>query len=202
MEQPEHPSIDGRSARRERNADAVLEVVLDLFVETHDLPTMEEVAAHSGVSLRSVYRYFPNTRHMLLAAMARRVRAVEQDWQLPHLGEGTFEERLATFVDHRLGLYETSAPTFRAAYAVRTRVHEIAEQIDVRRRQIEEQARRHFADDLRDHSPTAVEEILACVDVLADFEALETLHAHRGLSLAASRRVMLRGLRAVLSPPD
>jgi AcrR family transcriptional regulator len=201
VEEPEGPSIDGRSARRERNADAVLEVVHDLFVETHDLPTMEEVAARSGVSLRSVYRYFPDGRQMLLAAMARRVRAVEPDWQQPRLGEGSFEERLTAFVDHRFVLYETSAPTFRAAYAVRARVDEIAEQIDVRRRQVAEQARRHFADDLRGQSPTAVEEILACVEVLAGFEAMETLHAHRGLSPAASRRVILRGLRAVLPPP-
>jgi AcrR family transcriptional regulator len=197
----EDPHLDGRRARRKRNAEDVLDVVHDLFVETHDLPTMEEVAARSGVSLRSVYRYFPDTRQMLLAAMARRVRAMEPTWQLPHLGEASFEERLTTFVDHRFVLYETSAPTFRAAYAVRARVDEIAEQIDVRRRQVDAQARRHFAEDLRGQSPSAVKEILACIEVLAGFEAMETLHAHRGLSPAASRRVILRGLRAVLPHP-
>lgn len=200
MTEPENPRVDGRSARRERNADAVLEAVHDLFVETHELPTMEEVAARSGVSLRSVYRHFPDQRHMLLAALARRVRAVEPDWQLTRLGRGSFDERLTTFVDHRFALYETSAPTFRAAYAARTRVEEIARQIDVRRRQIDEQARRHFADDLRGRPATAVEEILACVEVLSGFEAMETLHVQRGLSPAASRRVVLRGLRAVLAP--
>ncbi len=43
---------DGRTARRDRNSDAVLDAVHELFVEGQLVPTVEEVAARSGVSTR------------------------------------------------------------------------------------------------------------------------------------------------------
>ena len=50
--------VDGRVARRQRNIDAVLDVVMDMFVEEAMFPTIEQAATRSGLSLRSLYRYF------------------------------------------------------------------------------------------------------------------------------------------------
>ena len=54
----DEPTSDGRTARRDRNRDAVLDAVLDLFGEDSLAPAPAEVAERSGVSLRSVYRYY------------------------------------------------------------------------------------------------------------------------------------------------
>ena len=48
---------------------AVLDAVHQLFVEGHHEPAAEEVAARSGVSLRSIYRYFPDREQLLVAAL-------------------------------------------------------------------------------------------------------------------------------------
>ena len=50
--------LDGRQARRQRNIDAVLDVVLEMFAEESMFPTIEQAATRSGLSLRSLYRYF------------------------------------------------------------------------------------------------------------------------------------------------
>ena len=49
---------DGRTARRDRNREAVLDAALALFTAGELEPTAAAVAERSGVSLRSVYRYW------------------------------------------------------------------------------------------------------------------------------------------------
>ena len=75
MAQPTSPveqiSSDGRTARRDRNREAVLDAVLELFSEDAASPAPDDVAARSGVSLRSVYRYFDDMETLIRAAMAR-----------------------------------------------------------------------------------------------------------------------------------
>ena len=47
---------DGRRLRRERNRDAVIEALLDLFGEGNLQPSTDEIAVRSGVSARSLFR--------------------------------------------------------------------------------------------------------------------------------------------------
>jgi AcrR family transcriptional regulator len=191
-------TVDGRSARRERNSDAVLDAAHALFVEHQQVPNVEDVAARAGVSLRSVYRYFPDTGQLMAAALERRTREVEGDWTLPHLGEGTLEERIGRFVDHRLFLYDSSGDTIRAAYALAGREPAIAGQVEARRSQVIEQTREHFAAEVDALAPTAAEGVLACVEALAQFESLELLRARQGMSAERTREVLVGGLTALL----
>ena len=63
--------IDGRAARRERNIDMVLDVVLEMFAEESLFPTIEQAAKRSGLSLRSLYRYFADPGELLEAVIIR-----------------------------------------------------------------------------------------------------------------------------------
>ncbi|MBT5755427.1 MAG: TetR family transcriptional regulator, partial [Acidimicrobiaceae bacterium] len=60
---------DGRVARRERNINSVLDVVLEMFAEESLFPTIEQVAKRSGLSLRSLYRYFADPAELLEAVI-------------------------------------------------------------------------------------------------------------------------------------
>ena len=196
----EPASLDGRTARRARNSDAVLDAVHELFVEGQHVPNIEDVAARAGVSLRSVYRYFPDSRQLMLAALVRRTQLAEPSWELPEEGRGTFEERVDHFVEHRMALYDQAAPTIRAALALADRVPDIAEQADLRRRQVAEQARRHFAQELAEVSPEEAESRLTCVDLLCQFESLDLLRSGRELPRRRAHDVLVTGVRALLKP--
>ena len=63
--------LDGRTAGRERNRDAVVDAMLDLYGAGILEPSADEIAAQSGVSRRSVFRYFEDLDDLCRAAIAR-----------------------------------------------------------------------------------------------------------------------------------
>jgi AcrR family transcriptional regulator len=190
--------LDGRTARRHRNTDAVLDAVHQLFVEGHTFPTVEDVALKSGVSLRSVYRYFPDRDELLRAALVRRMSVAESYFHLEDIGTGPLGERVDRFVDHRIELYTELAPTARAALQVASAAPLIADAVRRRRGQLSAQARAHFAPELSALARDEAADLLDAIDVLCQFEALEALLLERGLSPARTRRVLTRALRALL----
>lgn len=191
--------LDGRTARRHRNTDAVLDAVHQLFVEGRALPTVEDVAVRSGVSLRSIYRYFPERDQLLRAALVRRMSVAEPLFELGGLGSGPLDERIEHFVDHRLELYDTMAPTARAALQAAATAPVIADAVRQRRLQLTEQTREQFRPELDALPAAGRADLLAAVDVLCQFEAIEGLRVDRQLSTERTRRVLVRALGALLS---
>lgn len=162
-------------------------------------PAIEDVASRSGVSLRSIYRYFPDRDELLQAALARRMAVAESYFDLDGLGTGPLEERIERFVDHRLDLYDKMAPTARVAVQAAHSAPLIAEVVRRRRSQLTAQTRGQFAPELDALADEDAGDLLATVDVLCQFEAVEALRVERALSPAHARRVLVRALRALLS---
>ena len=61
--------IDGRRASRERNRDAVVDALLDLYREGNLSPGADAVAERSGLSRRSLFRYFDDLDDLCRAAI-------------------------------------------------------------------------------------------------------------------------------------
>jgi AcrR family transcriptional regulator len=190
--------IDGRTARRDRNSEAVLDTVHDMFVEGNFSPAVEEVAARSGVSLRSVYRYFEDTEALLRQAIQRRVSLVEHLFVLPGIGEGPLQERVTGLVNHRLQLHAKLGPTVRAAILRSPYSPLLAEQIQRRRRQLSDQVEAHFAPELAAFDQARRREVVACLDALCEFESMEHLRVQRGMSVARTRAALVTGVIALL----
>jgi len=149
------PVEDGRTARRDRNRDAVLDAVLELFTEDCLAPSAQDVAERSGVSLRSVYRYYEDLDALVRAAIARNVERVAPLFELPDPGSDALEVRVERIVSQRLALYEAIAPTARAALLRAPTNDRIRDQLDQRRRALLDQVRRTFEPDLRGLAPGA-----------------------------------------------
>ena len=79
--------VDGRTARRDRNRLAVLDAVLELFEEGNMNPGVHEVADRSGVSLRSVYRYFEDLDELITAAIDRHLERTRPLFVIERIGE-------------------------------------------------------------------------------------------------------------------
>src|SRR5829696_2518374 len=72
---PPGPSL--RERRRQETAELILDAVLDLLADAGiNALTMDAVAQRVSVSLRTVYRYFPDRASLLTAALARHNEAV------------------------------------------------------------------------------------------------------------------------------
>src|SRR3546814_2219461 len=107
--------VEGRTARRDRNRLAVLDAVLGLFEEGNLNPGVHEVADRSGVSLRSVYRYFEDLDELITAAIDRHLERTRPLFDIDRIGEGPLGERLHRFTERRLRLFDAMRVIYRAS---------------------------------------------------------------------------------------
>ena len=196
---PAEPAVDGRTARRDRNRDAVLDAVIELFTEGHTGLVAADVAERSGVSLRSVYRYFDDLEALARAAIARQMERFGPLAELPDLGEGPLEGRIERLVDSRLRLYEAIGATRRAAIQRASTNPILAEQLERTRVLLEEQVEAMFAPELTALSAADRRAVSPGVDLVLGFESIDQLRRIRGLSAAETRRVLRTVLGRLLA---
>ena len=198
---PDGRAVDGRVARRQRNQDVVLDAVLAMFAEDMMLPTIEQTAKRSGLSLRSLYRYFADPAELVEAAISRSQETTAELARLPHIGQGPLDRRLDEFVSMRVRLHDALGPMYRAT------VHNAAANARVRaaltssRRRLREQFELQFAPELATMPTRARATARAAGDVLTQMDSIDLLRRERNLSAAETRRVLRDGVAALLSPP-
>jgi len=193
-------AVDGRSAIRDRNRNAVLDAVLDLFSEDNLSPGPEEVALRVGLSVRSVYRYFDDHDSLTRAAIARNIERVTPLFLIPAIGEGDRADRVTRFVDARLRLQAEVGATVRAARIRATFDHLVAEDMDSARVFLRGQVERHFAPELSTGVDVRDKARLAAIDALFSFDSLDHYLVNRQLPSDEARRFLVDALDALLAP--
>lgn len=191
-------SVDGRTARRDRNREAVLDAALELFGEGVLTPNATQVAERSGVSLRSVYRYYEDLEELLRASIERSAARNAELFALDRLGVGPLDERIERIVAQRRALYAAVGGMARAA-VVRARTNElIRDQVDRQMARLRDQAAAMFAPELDAMAPAARRETADALAVVLGLEAMEQLHLAIGRDDADAAAVQVRMLRALL----
>jgi AcrR family transcriptional regulator len=191
--------VDGRTARRDRNRELVLDAVLDLFAEDQLAPNAADVAARSGVSLRSVYRYFEDIDALVRAALARHLERIAPLFTIEDPGIGPLEERVARFVTARMRLYEAAAPTMRAALVRASAQPLLAERIEWARDRLRDQTEAMFAPELTALDNGRRRAVGAALDTLSQFESAEHLRVARGYTLAQTTDILRRTFLTLLT---
>lgn len=190
--------VDGRTARRDRNRDAVLDAVIELFTEDMFIPGANEVAERSGVSPRSVYRYFEDADALTRAAIDRQLELVEPLFHIPAIGEGPLDERIERFVACRLRLWQAVGPTARAAGFRAPTNPVMRQQFEQARELLRGQVAQMFAPELDDLPSADHRAVLGSIDVLCEFSGLDHLRRIRGLTDAQTSDLLVRSLALLL----
>ena len=168
-------STDGRSLRRARNRDAVLEAVIACFEEGDINPSMDTVAERAGVSNRSIYRYFDHRDQLIRAAVSHAMRRVVPEITLADVGVGPFEHRVSVFVDHRLRMYQRLAPITRAAKLAAASEPIIAEEFEAGRFILRQSFLDHFAPEFDRLPPGLRTRAVIAAELAFQFDAFEFL---------------------------
>jgi len=192
-------AVDGRSAIRDRNRDAVLDAVLDLFSEDNLSPGPEEVAERAGLSVRSVYRYFDDHDALSRAAIERQLERVGPLLLLPAIGEGALDERIHQFVEARLRLQAAAGPALRATRIRATFDPVVRDQFEADRARLCRQVERQFAPELSAMDADRGRARLAAVDTLSTFESIDHYLVHGGLNPAEAAILLADAIRALLT---
>ena len=191
-------SIDGRAARRERNITAVLDVVLEMFAEGELFPTIEQVSKRSGVSVRSVYRYFADPAELLDAAITRHREEAAPLAHLSSIGEGPLEARVDAFVAMRLRLYDGVGAAYRATVHNAANHQRLRDELARNRNDFLAQFERQFARELGARRGSDRDAVVAAGDVLTQLDSIDFLRRHRQLSVAEATNTLRTGLLGLL----
>jgi AcrR family transcriptional regulator len=197
---PDGPPVDGRIARRQRNLDAVLDVVLEMFAEDMMFPSIEQASKRSGLSMRSLYRYFADPAELVEAAIKRSQAQAVELTHLPHIGQGPFVERLDDFVSMRLRLYEANGAMFRATIHNAANSPRVRDEMRENRRLLREQFLLQFNPELEALSPRARASAVEAGNVLTQIDAIDQLRRGRNLTVPEADVVLRDALTALLSP--
>jgi AcrR family transcriptional regulator len=190
--------VDGRVARRQRNIDAVLDVVLEMFEEESMLPTIEQVSTRSGLSLRSLYRYFADPGELLEATIKRSDERMAPIAQLSAIGEGPLSSRIDDFVGMRLRLYEVAGPSFRASVANASRHASIRAELARNRDRMREQFELQFEPELAKLKPAERQTLLASGELLTQLDSIDYLRRHRQLDIPEVEATLIGTLKTLL----
>ncbi len=190
-------ATDGRQLRRMRNRDAVVEALLDLYREGNLSPNAEQIAARSGLSPRSLFRYFEDVDDLIRAAIHRQqTRAVplvliEATPDLP------FQARVTALVDQRFRLYDAVGNSATVARLRAPFAPLVDDMLRRNREFLRSQMANLFAPELAGMEGSAA--ALAAADVVTSFESRRLLLDDQGLTPSQAKVVMAGALSALFA---
>ncbi|MHB1519195.1 MAG: TetR/AcrR family transcriptional regulator [Acidimicrobiales bacterium] len=190
-------TTDGRKLRRRRNRDAVVEALLDLYQDGELVPSTDAIASRSGLSPRSLFRYFDDVNDLIRAAVERQLERALPHTPIAAGPDDTLEARIRAVAAQRFDLF---AVVGNAATVVRLRAPFqplLAVELARNRHFLCNQLSELFAPELEAMGASAADSTLALADVLTSFETCRLLIDTHGMSPAQAESVLADGLSAL-----
>ena len=189
---------DGRVARREGNRLAVIEAVLAFFDEGVMDPSVEQIIERSGVSERSIFRYFEGLDELRSAVVERTFEQVAPLLVTAGASTAPLDERIEVLITNRLAVFQAAAGTARVARVREAEVPAMAAAVHRFREQLAAQIRALLAPELATRARVEGEQLAVLLAVLLSFEGWE-LQKRLGRSTDEIRRAWDLGVRALLA---
>lgn len=134
----ESDEIDGRKLRAERGRSAVLGAALDLVNAGNPAPTIAEIAEASGVSERTIFRYFPD-REALFSSLVFEVIPLIAEYLSFDRPSGTLADRVEKLVTQRCGFVRVAGPFARSVETLSPHSPVAAMMLQLRRTRLRDQ---------------------------------------------------------------
>ena len=176
--------VDGRVRRGARNRDAIVDALLACYEDGQLRPSVHEVAARAGVSVRSVHNHFEDVESL-------RAEVVQRQWERfsPLIGEvATVGELIAA----RVLFFEAVATVRRAAALSVYDSPAIARNLARLDRVLRQQLEAMFMDVDND--------TLDALELVTSWDTWNRLRVAQGCSVPRARRIVERAVRALISP--
>ena len=194
------PLSDGRNRRRDRNRDAVVTALLELYREGRLGPSAEEIAERAGISVRSLFRYFDDIDALVRAAIARQQEHLAPLFVRDTAPDQPLDERIDRFVAGRLRLLQGMGEVGRVARALAARQPLILAELARVRHTLREQLTDVFDPEIAVLSPTERRAVVAAADVVVSWEAFDLMHNDQGLPVDQVHTAMGGALARLLVP--
>jgi len=191
---------DGRTERRDDNILLALRTAQCLFDEGLLVPSIEEVAKRSGLSPRSLYRYFEDRQTMVRQAIALVTREAYKLGAIDNIGVGPLATRIDAIVTSRIQVYKNVAGSLRASAALYPTENELVGAADRSLRLKMLQCSRQFEPELSRLDKRERVAVREACNMLLMMESIHVLHHRRGLEFDTIADVLSGALTKVLTP--
>jgi AcrR family transcriptional regulator len=196
---------DGRSARRERNRDAVLDALVALTTEGADDPSIDDIADRAGVSYRSVYRYFKDRSEMMDAATDRAMAWIQPlllNASGPVSPGDPLDHRIDSIVDARVEVYFQIADMVRSAMIQSFSNRKINDIFTNARRLSRDQIEDRFYEELKVFTESERQLRITSMDQVLSYMALDYVISERAHTREELERYLRGAVRAALTVPE
>jgi AcrR family transcriptional regulator len=193
----ETPTIDGRRKRRVTNKLRTTEAILDLILETGEVPSIEAMVEQSGVSRRSVFRFFNNKAELYSEMLNLMLQRVQSRYSFPIPDpERSLQKTVRLWIDLRIQINEYIMP-LRTLVEEKKRGSSLIQDLQKDARQ-SEQLFIHdlFAPHLHDHAEK--EGIQRLLLLNCSWNVWSVLRNDYGLSIEESRILLEKQIFTVL----
>jgi AcrR family transcriptional regulator len=195
---PATAAADGRRLRRDRNREAVVAALLELYREGDLQPSTDEIARRAGISARSVFRYFDDGDTLVRTAIVRQQEHLAPLYALTVGPHTPLRERIAGFVAQRVALLDAMGSVGLLARSAAPRQPRIAAELARIRGVLRTQVAELFAPELARRSKADAAATLATLDVLGSWEAYHLLRDDQRLSRPSAVRAITTGMARLL----
>jgi TetR/AcrR family transcriptional regulator of autoinduction and epiphytic fitness len=193
---------DGRRLRRERNRDAVVEALLELFQHGELQPSANLIAERAGLSPRSLFRYFDDIDDLTRAAIQRQQRRV---WPLALTDvrlDAPLDARVAALAQARVRLYDAIGNVGEVARLRAPFQPIVAQELTRGRSLLRRQLRELFTPELDALGTVHATGMLAALDVLCSYESYRLMRVDQSMTKAKVTATLVEAISRLLAPSE
>ena len=192
-------AIDGRSLRRERNRQDIVDALLGLIENGETEISAALIASKAGLSERSIFRYFDDVNDLYRSVCDQAFSKEIEYALIDDAGVGSLDTKIENFVNQRVRIYTMNEKIAPAARSFAFKNPIIKNQLVVGRKLLRTQIMKHFAEELSVMDKQQQQIAVAIIDSLTTFEYYDMMRSDQKMSVQAIKSVLTESIRKALS---
>ena len=190
--------VDGRSLRRERNRQDIVDALLSLIENGETEISAALIASKAGLSERSIFRYFDDVNDLYRSVCDQAFSKEIEYALIDDAGVGSLDMKIENFVNQRVRIYTMNEKIAPAARSFAFKNPVIKNQLVVGRKLLRNQIIKHFAEELSVFDKVQQQVAVAIIDSLTTFEYYDMMRSDQKMSVQAIKSVLTESIRKAL----
>jgi len=191
-------AVDGRSLRRERNRQDIVNALLDLIETGETEISAALIASKAGLSERSIFRYFDDVNDLYRSVCDLAFSKEIEYALIDDAGVGSLDTKIENFVNQRVRIYTMNEKIAPAARSFAFKNPIIKNQLVVGRKLLRNQIITHFSEELSAFDKQQQQVAVAIIDSLTTFEYYDMMRSEQKMSVQAIKSVLTESIRKAL----
>ena len=191
-------AVDGRSLRRERNRQDIVDALLGLIENGETEISAALIASKAGLSERSIFRYFDDVNDLYRSVCDLAFSKEIEYALIDDAGVGSLDTKIENFVNQRVRIYTMNEKIAPAARSFAFKNPVIKNQLVVGRKLLRTQIIKHFAEELSVFDKVQQQVAVAIIDSLTTFEYYDMMRSDQKMSVQAIKSVLTESIRKAL----